>query len=260
MPVETIRIEWPHAAHARIVLNRPERHNALRIGELRGLDLATQAIAQRGARVVSIVAEGDSFGVGGDIGEFAQALDEGRIDIWLREAGRHLNPAIARLRAMDAAVVVGAHGPVAGGSVGLMLCGDLVVAADDLRIDLAYARLGASPDAGTSWFLPRLVNPMRAFELLALGGAIDAAQALEYGLVTRIVPRGMLLDTVDTLAARLLDVPPVSLANFKRLVGASLQAPLETHLQHEIEAFVAAAAEPVFAARVRAFTGKRRGT
>lgn len=255
-PAPTVRLEWPAAQHARIVIDRPRRHNALGIAELAALDTATAAIAASDARVVSIVAEGPSFGVGGDIAAFAQALDEGRMADWLREVGRHLNPAIARLRALDATVVVGAQGNVAGGSLGLLLAGDLVIAADDLRIDTAYARLGASPDAGASWFLPRLLGARRAFGLLALDTTLDAAHALALGLVNRVVGASGLRAEVDAVAAHLLQMSPVTLVNFKRLVGAAPDRPLEAQLDAEIDVFVSAAADPGFAERVRAFVGR----
>jgi 2-(1,2-epoxy-1,2-dihydrophenyl)acetyl-CoA isomerase len=125
----------------------------------------------------NIVGEGTSFGVGGDIQSFGDALDQGAMEAWLREAIGHFNTAIGGLRALDAAIVVGIQGPVAGGTLGLVWACDHVIAADTLT----YARLGGSPDGGTSWFLPRLVNHLQAFELFTLTPTLDAQQACNWG-------------------------------------------------------------------------------
>ena len=252
---QTIRLERPSADHARLVLARPERRNALRIEELQALAQAAASLLQDPPRVLSIVGEGTSFGVGGDIQSFGDALDEGAMEAWLREAIGHFNAAIEGLRALDAAIVVGIQGPVAGGTLGLVWSADHVIAADNLSLNLAYARLGGSPDGGTSWFLPRLVNPLRAFELFTLTPTLDAQQACSWGLVNRVVPASELPAAVDAVVARWLAVPPQSLRNFKRLLKASAGNPLQTHLLEEIEGFVQAGEQPEFVDKVRAFLG-----
>lgn len=263
MTTDTVRLEWPTEGHARIVFARPDKHNAWGHAELVGIARATEQVADRGARVVSIVAEGPSFAVGGDVEDFARVAGSDEVSAWLRAGGGAVNSAIARLRALDAAVIVGAQGLAAGGAPGFMWAGDFIIAADDLRINLAYVRIAASPDAGTSWFLPRLANPLRAFELLALGETIGAQQALQWGLVNRVVPAAELRGQVDALAAQLLAVPAVTLRNIKRLVADSLQTSLETQLYREIEGFAAAVAQPEFGPLVSRFLGKTaraRGT
>lgn len=258
--VPTVRLEWPTPDHGRIVLARPERRNALGHHELKALDRATEVLAQRHPRVVSILGEGPSFGVGGDIDAFRLALEDGNMEGWLREAGQHLKPAIARLRALDAAVVVGLHGAVAGGSLGLAWTADHIVAADNVTISLAYASLGVSPDAGTSWFLPRLTGPLRAFELLTLRPTIDARQAHAWGLVNDVVPLAGLTEAVDRVVARLLAIPVQSLLNIKRLLRASPEASLEQQLFQEFEGFVEATAQPEFPQRVQAFLNRAVGS
>lgn len=250
---ETVRLEWPDDGYARIVLARPDKKNALRHEELRGLARVTEILAKRAPRVVSILGEGTSFGVGGDIYEFADALDRGQMERWLRDAGNHLNAAITRLRALDAAVIVGIQGPVAGGTLGLVWNADHVIAADNLQMNLAYARLGASPDAGTSWFLPRLVNPLRAFEMFALAPTLNAEQALNWGLVNRVVPTLDVAMVVNKVVQQLLTIPPQSLKNIKRLLHRSLNASLESQLYEEIEAFVLSVEQPEFAEKVTRF-------
>jgi 2-(1,2-epoxy-1,2-dihydrophenyl)acetyl-CoA isomerase len=256
---ESVRVEWPEAAHARLVLARPERRNALGLAELQALALAVKAIGARSPRVLSIVADGGAFSVGGDIEAFAASLAEGRMVAWLREAGSHINAAIAGLHALDAAIVCGVQGSVAGGALGIVWAANHVVAADDLQLNMAYPRIGASPDAGTSWFLPRLVNPLKAFELMALAPTLGAQEALAQGLVSQCVTAARLRQTVDDVAARLLRVPPVSLRNIKSLLRRSLTSDLHSQLAEEIDAFARAADQPEFAEKVKAFLANRRG-
>jgi len=255
---ETVRLEWPDNGHARIVLARPDKRNALRHEELESLARVTEILAKREPRVVSIVGEGTSFGVGGDIHEFSAALDRGQMERWLRDAGTHLNAAISRLRGLDAAVIVGIQGPVAGGTLGLVWAANHVIAADNLQLNLAYARLGASPDAGTSWFLPRLLNPLRAFEMFALTPTLNAEQALNWGLVNRVVPTLDVSGAVDEVAQQLLKVPPQSLKNFKKLLSRSQEASLESQLYEEIEAFVLSVAQPEFSEKVTSFLHSKK--
>ncbi|KRC06295.1 hypothetical protein ASE11_23685 [Hydrogenophaga sp. Root209] len=252
---QTIRLERPSADHARLVLARPERKNALRIQELQALAQATASLRQDPPRVLSIVGEGTSFGVGGDIRSFGDALDQGAMEAWLREAIGYFNTAIGGLRALDAAIVVGIQGPVAGGTLGLVWAGDHVIAADNLSLNLAYARLGGSPDGGTSWFLPRLVNHLRAFELFTLTPTLDAHQACSWGLVNHVVPASELLVAVDAVVTQWLAVPPQSLKNFKRLLKASAGSSLQSQLLEEIECFVLAGDQPEFLDKVKAFLG-----
>lgn len=252
---QTIRLERPSADHARLVLARPERRNALRIQELQALAQATASLLQDPPRVLSILGEGTSFGVGGDIQSFGEALDQGAMEAWLREAIGHFNAAIEGLRALDAAIVVGIQGPVAGGTLGLVWAADHVVAADNLTLNLAYAKLGGSPDGGTSWFLPRLVNPLRAFELFTLTPTLNAHQACNWGLVNQVVPSSELPAAVNAVVTQWLAVPPQSLKNFKRLLKTSAKSPLQSQLLEEIECFVLAGAQPEFLNKVKEFLG-----
>lgn len=252
---QTIRLERPSPDHARLVLARPERKNALRIQELQALAQATASLLQDPPRVLSIVGEGTSFGVGGDIQSISDALDQGAMETWLREAIGHFNSAIAGLRALDAAIVVGIQGPVAGGTLGLVWAGDHVIAADNLSLNLAYARLGGSPDGGTSWFLPRLVNHLRAFELFTLTPTLNAHQACSWGMVNQVVPASELLVAVDAVVTQWLAVPSQSLKNFKRLLNASAGNSLQSQLLEEIQCFVLAGDQPEFFNKVKAFFG-----
>ena len=242
---------------ARITLSRPAQYNALDLEAMVELQRTTLALAaDPNVRVVLLEGEGPAFSAGGDIGFMADRKDEAAR--MLEEVGRALNPAILALREMDALVVVSVHGSVAGGSVGLMLAGDLVVAAADTRFNLAYSRMGGSPDAGCSWFLPRLAGHQRAIELLALFDTFDAERAREMGLVNYVVPAAERQAFTAQLTGRLLAAPRVTLTNVKRLVSQAQHTELRPHLELEIAAYARACATGDFREGVAAFLGKRK--
>ena len=137
--------------------------------------------------------------------------------------------------------------------MGLVWAADHVIAAEDLRINMAYARLGGSPDGATSWFLPRLVNPLRAFELFSLSRTLDAQLALEWGLVNKVVTTKDLSNSVGEISKKLSEVPLTTLKNFKRLIRNSMNNDLASHLNQELLGFKAASKQPEFIERVKLF-------
>jgi 2-(1,2-epoxy-1,2-dihydrophenyl)acetyl-CoA isomerase len=138
----TVRVDWPTPEHACLLITRAAQHNALGLDELAGLADAASHLSQARPRVLSIMADGPNFGVGGDIAAFAQAISDNQIEQWLRTAIGYYNRAISQLHALDAAVVVGVQGATAGGTLGLIWCADHVILADNVAINMAYAKLG----------------------------------------------------------------------------------------------------------------------
>ncbi|HTN67533.1 MAG TPA: enoyl-CoA hydratase-related protein [Burkholderiaceae bacterium] len=241
---------------ATIVFDNPGSFNVMSIDQLTAFGQATEQLAaDPGVRVVVLRAEGPIFGGGGDIASFRLGADDAPDQ--LRAIGRVLNPAILRLRALPAIVVAAVHGAVAGGSVGMMSAADLVIAAQGTKFNLAYARIGASPDVGNSWFLPRLVGARKALEWLLLSDDFDADTALAHGLVNQVVPAAQLRAAADQLVARLLAGPHGSQARMKRLIYQSESTPLAQQLYDEIEHFAQATATPDFVEGVTAFLQKR---
>lgn len=237
-----------------VVLDRPARRNALDVPLATALAAAVHGLADdAGVRAVLLRAEGGHFGVGGDLAAMA-AGDATEVATALIEA---LHPAVLRLQAMDAPVVVAVQGAVAGGSLSLALAADLCIAADDARLDLAYVGIGANCDCGGSWHLPRLVGLRRAMQIALLPGAIGAAEALALGLVNRVVPRAELESESLALARRLAAGPTRAYGNMKRLLRASLGRDLAAQLDAEQEAFLASTRTDDFREGLTAFRGKR---
>lgn len=254
---KTIALSYPQDGIARLELIDPSTRNALGSQMLAELDEATRQVAESGARVVVVTGQGDHFSVGGDLGNFARHLD-GDLAALVRLEAEYICNAFNRLHEMDSVVVVGARGSVAGGAVGFVIGADMAVLAEDVRINLAYSRIGASPDAGTSWHLPKQVGYQRAFELLAFSETIDAKEAIELGLATRLVSVAELETTMMSLAGRLAAIPAVTLSNIKCLLRKSTYTGFQEHLKLELEAFEAAVGQNEFRERIAAWTAHRK--
>ncbi len=249
----TVVVTWPSHGHARLLLQRPAHHNALGLDELAGLSDAAQYLQNKQPKVVSILADSPNFSVGGDIKAFSQAISHDNLENWLRTAIGHFNSAISQLRNLDAAVVVGVQGASAGGALGLIWCADHVILTEDASISMAYAKLGGSPDGGTSWLLPRMVNPLRAFEMFTLMSSLKAKQAMDWGLANQLVTRADLGHSVDEVAKNWLALPSQSLKNIKQLLRSAPSQDLQTHLAQELEGFVSAGKQAEFKQRVLKF-------
>jgi 2-(1,2-epoxy-1,2-dihydrophenyl)acetyl-CoA isomerase len=165
---------------------------------------------------------------------------------------------IISLRRMPKPVIASVSGAAAGFGMSLMMACDLVIAADNAYFTLAYTLIGASPDGGSTFALPRIVGAKKAMEIALLGERFDAAAAERLGLVNRVVPATSLEAETMKLAARLAAGPTTVYGRTKALLNGSLNASLESQLQREAEAFAQSAAEPDFAEGIRAFIERRK--
>jgi 2-(1,2-epoxy-1,2-dihydrophenyl)acetyl-CoA isomerase len=154
-------------------------------------------------------------------------------------------------------VVTAVHGSAAGAGLGLVGASDLVVAAESTKFVMAYTGVGLTPDGSSSWFVPRLVGVRRALELTLTNRVLSAAEALDWGLVTTVVPDDEVHRVAEEVAARLARGPRNAIAAAKRLVHTSLEETLETHLAQEAEAIVAASGHPEATEGIRSFIEKR---
>lgn len=196
---------------------------------------------------------------GGDVKLFAgmaqQPPDERRAR--LNGLIHAFHPAVALLRRMPQPVIAQVHGVAAGAGMSLMAATDLAVAAASTTFTLAYARIGVSPDGGSTWFLPRLVGQRRAMELALLPDRFDAARAEAIGLVNRVVPDDRLPEETRAIARRLAAGPRSAFAATKRLINQSLETGFAAQLAAEQESFANLSATPDFAEGVTAFAQKR---
>jgi 2-(1,2-epoxy-1,2-dihydrophenyl)acetyl-CoA isomerase len=208
-----------------------------------------------------VIRGGQNFMAGGDLKWFDDLVrsrrpEQNRIE-FARFAG-DVHSVIVSLRRMPKPVVASVRGAAAGFGMSLMMACDLVIAADNAYFSLAYSLIGASPDGGSTFALPRIVGAKKAMEIALLSDRFDAATAERLGLVNRVVPAAALDDETARLAARLAGGPTAVYGRTKQLLNASLNSTLESQLQREAEAFAQSASERAFAEGVRAFIEKRK--
>jgi enoyl-CoA hydratase/carnithine racemase len=254
-----VRLTLDDGGIGRLVLARAETGNALDLAAAEALDEASTTLASTpGLRAVLLTADGPSFTVGGDLRFLAAHLDDlpGQVHALLG----HYHAALPRLAALPVPVVAAAQGAAAGGGLGLLWVADVVLAADDLRIVTGFDKLGLSGDGGSSWFLPRLVGLRRARQLLLAGRSLSAADACEWGLVDRVLPRADLVAEAEAEVARWAAGPTAALGRTKALLLRSTGADYADHLAAEEAAMVACAADRDVREGVTAFLERRRPT
>ncbi len=244
---------------ATLSLNRPDVMNAMDGETMIELRAASELVAQDPAvRVIVLRGEGPAFCAGGDVALFHQRLDD--LPQMIVRLGREMHFALWALRRAPKPVLAVVHGTVAGAGFSLLCGADLAIAADDTRFTLAYANIGASPDGGSTHFLPRLVGYKRAMQVALLPDLFDAATAREYGIVNWTVPPSSLADEARKIATRLAKGPTIAYGEAKRLMNASFDRGMETQMEDELTAFARCAGTDDLREGVTAFVEKRKAS
>lgn len=241
----------------RLTLNRPGKLNAFH-GEMRDeiADGLERLAADDDARVVVVTGRGRAFAAGADVSYLSELIEEQRLEEAraLVDAGRRVVEAVVRA---PKPVIAALNGPAAGGGANLALACDLRIAAESASIGQTFSRIGLHPDWGGTYFLPRLVGPARAAELIFTGEMVAAREAERIGLVNRVVPDDELRTAVEDLAGRLAEKPTLPLRLAKRAVRRSLDSSLEEMLDYELEAQTRCFRSRDAREGVRAFLEKR---
>jgi 2-(1,2-epoxy-1,2-dihydrophenyl)acetyl-CoA isomerase len=238
---ETVNLSIDPNGVATIELNRPQALNAWNRQFGRDLLAALrQAREDDTARAVLITGAGRAFSSGADLKDFGvEMTPEGRPDVYKVLTERY-HPIMHAIRELPLPVVACVNGPAAGIGCSLALCCDLVIAAQSSYFLLAFVNIGLVPDGGSSLFVPTRVGMARAAEMAMLGERIPAPQALEWGLINRVVPDEQLATEAGALASHLAAGPTGSYAGSKRLLNNWLytrmdeQLELEAQLQQEM--------------------------
>ncbi|MBA3505015.1 MAG: enoyl-CoA hydratase/isomerase family protein [Betaproteobacteria bacterium] len=245
---------------ATLTLNRPDALNTLDFAMMDSLVAAVADVAADDAlRAVILRGAGKHFMAGGDLRTFAGELTKARA---ARQAGftqmiGRLHSAIELLQRMPHPVVARVHGAVAGFGLSLVAACDLAIAADSAYFASAYRQIALTPDGGMSWTLPRIVGLRKATEILLLGERFDAQQAMQLGLVNRVVPVLALDATVEGVVQALVTGPTLALRNAKRLLYQSSAHSLSEQLDAESRSFGECAGTADFEEGIAAFLEKR---
>jgi 2-(1,2-epoxy-1,2-dihydrophenyl)acetyl-CoA isomerase len=242
-------------AIAWIVLNRPDVLNAMTDGMKRELlDAFKQADRDPAVRVIVLIGAGRGFCSGQDLGDRDPSDGEQSLGDNLRAL---YNPLILQMRATNKPIIGAINGVAAGAGMSLALACDLRLASETASFIEVFVRIGLVPDAGSSWFLPRLVGLGKAFELAALGDKVDAQEALRIGLVNRVVPAEALETETMALAERLAKAPTKAIALMKRALERSFEHDLPSQLDYEAHMQQIAGRSNDFKEGVGAFLAKR---
>jgi 2-(1,2-epoxy-1,2-dihydrophenyl)acetyl-CoA isomerase len=218
--------------------------------------LAALRAAEKDAacRVVVITGAGRAFCAGGDVDTMRELQQKRDVESFrkLLDAGRDV---VLQIAAMPKPVIASVNGVAAGAGCNLALACDYRIASPEAKLGETFVRIGLHPDWGGTWFLPRLIGPSRALELLITGRIVDATEALAIGMVDRVAS-DLPLETAK-LAATIAAGPQAAIADIKRaLTRASiddLRAQMEMESEHQLRAFLSADATE----RIAAFIDKR---
>jgi 2-(1,2-epoxy-1,2-dihydrophenyl)acetyl-CoA isomerase len=235
-----------------ITLNRPDVLNAFNSEMHRALAAALKEARDADVRAVVLTGAGRGFCVGQDLTEFREA--PGDIGSRLRD---NYHPNIRAIRALEKPVIASVNGVAAGAGLSIACACDVRIAADSASFIPAFINIGLIPDSGGSYFVSRILGPARAFEWLASGRKLTAAEAHAWGLVSEVVETDALEARTAELAAQLAALPTRGIGMTKRLVDHALEASLEEQLEREAQLQAAATQTEDFREGVAAFLEKR---
>jgi enoyl-CoA hydratase/carnithine racemase len=249
-----LRIEGPIAT---ITLNRPAAFNSIDLSIARKLEaLGAEVEASDDIRVLVIEAEGRAFCAGGDLQTIGAASAADTITPVVGELLKHYHAFIETVRRMPKIVLSSVHGSAAGAGMGLAFVADLCIAADDARFTPAYAKIGVSPDGGSTVGMVGTVGVRRALQIFLSEDSFSAQQAHQWGLVAKIVPAAELKAATRKFAERLAQNPPAAIGGTKSLVYQAAVTPTKQQLDAEEQKIIDAMHTEEFRAAVKRFTSK----
>ncbi len=219
-----------------LTLDRPDELNAMSPEMIGELAIVSAWLADRAPiRALVVTGAGRAFSAGGDVTWFRRGLDDPDADLVasVRRGADVLHQAIVDFKRIPYPVIAAVNGPAAGAGFSLALICDIRIASDAAFFACAYGRIGASPDGGMTYFLPRLIGPAAAAELMLEDPNLTAADALERGLVSQVVGADELITVAGEKAAELAAKSPHYMRMVKSLIWASLDNSLADHLQLE---------------------------
>lgn len=232
---QTIQLEFDKQI-AVLKFNRPEQSNGYT--EEMGLELlsAIHEIAVQKVRAVVLTGEGNDFSIGFDPQVMKEHFSEATL--MFRRATGYLHQVIAEFRRLPKPVIGAVNGTAAGTGFSFALACDFILAAEGASFSSSYINMGLSPDGGLTYFLTHLVGPQKCAELVMTGKSISAKKALEWGIISGVVPLDKLMTEAKSLALYFASGPTIALGKAKRLIDSALVHSLEEQLEEERQALI----------------------
>ena len=250
-------LEAKHEGIATLVMNRPERLNALNNELAMAVnDALSRFAADEAVRVVVITGTGRAFCAGGDLGALGKGRQSGathELEPLLR-AGMQM---VLKMRTMPQPVIAAVNGAAAGAGMNIALAADMRIAVEEATFGQNFVKVGLFPDYGGTYFLPQLVGPAKAAELFYTGEMIDAKTALRLGLVNQVVPAAQFEAEVKTLAQKIAQGPSLAIRAVKKALFAGEEKELSRALDNEVREQVRCYLSEDCNEGIRAFFEKR---
>lgn len=219
-------------AIVKISLNRPGEANSLNSQMAKDLmEVAQYCDSAADVKAVILTATGRFFCAGGDLLQMAGFGDT--VVRGVKALADDLHRALAIFARMDAPLIVAVNGVAAGAGFSMAAVGDLVVAADSASFTMAYTKAGLSPDGSSSYYLPRLIGLRRTQDLMLTNRTLTAKEALDWGVVTRVVPTAELHEETQTLAENIASGAIGAHSSVKKLLLQTFGNGLETQMELE---------------------------
>jgi 2-(1,2-epoxy-1,2-dihydrophenyl)acetyl-CoA isomerase len=242
---------------ARVELNRPEARNAINLQLAHDfLDVAQRIRGDAAIRAVLISGRGPALTVGGDIEHFRQHLDAD-LGAVLASMTSPFHEAFRILSGLDVPIVTATHGACAGGGLGFVYAADIVIAAEGSTFVTAFADIALPGDGGGTWYLPRIIGPARARRVYLENRPISAEEALDWGLISEIVPSDELSERASALAARLAAGPTRAFGHMRALLRETWHNSLSEQFDAETRHLAASGRDDDVREAIAAFTEKR---
>lgn len=218
-----------------VTMNRPDRKNAMDTAMIRELrEIFDEIELRQEDRAVVLTGAGGAFCSGADLGAGSSPASDTSQPALHRM--RRLGEVAVALHELSKPTIAKVDGVAVGAGMGLAIGCDLVVASDRARLSFIFPRRGLNLDNGTSWLLPRLVGSAKAKELALFGEMLSASEAVELGLVNRVVSADELDGFVAGWATRLAEGPSQALSLSKRLLDGSWSSSLAEAVEAEAQA------------------------
>ena len=242
---------------ATVQLNRPKKFNAINGPLAEGLGDALDDLSRdESIRVVVLTGRGPAFCAGGDLASIWEQADGDPGPVFYELAG-HFHEAVLQMRNMPKAIVGALNGPAVGGGFSVALACDLRILSDEAYMKCGYTGSGLTMDGGGSFSLPRIIGQGRAMEMVALDEKVFADQALDWGLVNRVVEAGSVGEEARQMAEQLAEMPRAAIGRDKKLFNRSFEHSLERHLEAERRQIAAVSQTPEGQEGIEAFLSKR---